>query len=75
MLSTYEPDACIVVYSMVDQSSFKVAEDIMSYLWRFGFTKKKAVVLVANKVDMERSRVVTCEGKPNYTLLLGCLFF
>ena len=69
MLSTYEPEACIVVYSMVDRDSLQTAEDIMSYLWRFGFTKKKAVILVANKVDMERSRVVTCEGKKHFERL------
>lgn len=61
MLSTYEPHACVVVYSVVDRGTFQNAEDILGYLWRFGFAKKMTLLLVANKVDMERSRLVTCE--------------
>ena len=52
----------MVVYSVVDRNSFQIAEEILGYLWRFGFTKKMTLLLVANKVDMERSRVITCEG-------------
>ena len=62
MIATYEPHACVVVYSVVDGNSFDMAAEIISYLWRFGFTKKATVLLVANKVDLERSRLVTCEG-------------
>ena len=62
MIATYEPHACVVVYSVVDSNSFDMAAEIISYLWRFGFTKKATVLLVANKVDLERSRLVTCEG-------------
>ena len=62
MLSTYEPHACAVVYSVVDRGSFQNAEEILGYLWRFGFTKKMTLLLVANKVDMERSRIITSEG-------------
>jgi len=61
MIATYEPHACVVVYSVVDGNSFDMAAEIISYLWRFGFTKKATVLLVANKVDLERSRLVTCE--------------
>ena len=63
MLSTYEPHACVVVYSVVDRGSFVKAGEILSYLWRFGFAKKKSLLLVANKVDLERSRVISCEGE------------
>ena len=63
MLSTYEPHACVVIYSVVDQNSFQTAEEILGYLWRFGYAKKMTLILVANKIDMERSRVITCEGK------------
>ena len=62
MIATYEPHACVVVYSVVDGNSFDMAAEIISYLWRFGFSKKATVLLVANKVDLERSRLVTCEG-------------
>ena len=81
MIATYEPHACVVVYSVVDGNSFDMAAEIISYLWRFGFTKKATVLLVANKIDLERSRLVTCEGilfhsflGPYYLNLLQCHF-
>ena len=61
-LSTYEPHACVIVYSATDRQSFKTAEEILGYLWRFGYTKSKSMILVANKVDLERSRMISIEG-------------
>ena len=71
MIATYEPHACVVVYSVVDGNSFDMAAEIISYLWRFGFSKKATVLLVANKVDLERSRLVTCEGTLFHSDILG----
>lgn len=63
-LSTYEPHGCVVVYSVVQRSSFRQAEEIVKYLWRENVTKDKAVILVGNKADLARSRVIgTPEGK------------
>lgn len=63
-LSTYEPHACVIVYSVVNRSSFRQAEDIIKYLWRENVTKEKAVILVGNKADLARSRVIpSAEGK------------
>ncbi|CAB0002334.1 unnamed protein product [Nesidiocoris tenuis] len=63
-LSTYEPHACAVVYSVVDKATFKVAEDILNYLWRESYTKEKTVILVGNKMDLARARAITTnEGK------------
>ncbi|XP_065092986.1 uncharacterized protein Rgk2 [Ochlerotatus camptorhynchus] len=63
-LSTYEPHACVVVYSIVDRNSFRVAEEILNYLWQEKYTKEKAVIIAANKSDLARSRVInTSEGK------------
>lgn len=63
-LSTYEPHACIIVFSVVQRSSFHVAEEILNYLWRENVTKDKAVILVGNKADLARSRVIsTNDGK------------
>ncbi|XP_054274677.1 GTP-binding protein REM 1-like [Macrosteles quadrilineatus] len=63
-LSTYEPHACVVVYSIVNRASFKVSEDILNYLWRESYTKDKSVIVVGNKADLARSRVITAnEGK------------
>lgn len=61
-LSTYEPHGCVVVFSIVSRSSFRVAEEIINYLWQENFTKDKAVILVGNKADLARSRVITAQG-------------
>lgn len=63
-LSTYEPHGCVIVYSVVQRSSFRQAEEIVKYLWRENVCKEKAVILVGNKVDLARSRVISAsEGK------------
>lgn len=63
-LSTYEPHGCVIVYSVVNRSSFRQAEEIVKYLWRENLTKEKAVILVGNKADLARSRVIpSAEGK------------
>lgn len=37
---------------------------MVKYLWRENITKEKAVILVGNKADLARSRVITtAEGK------------
>lgn len=49
---------------MVQRSTFHVAEDILNYLWRENISKDKAVILVGNKADLARSRVISmAEGK------------
>ncbi|XP_044263648.1 uncharacterized protein LOC123010647 isoform X2 [Tribolium madens] len=63
-LSTYEPHACVVVYSVVARASFQHAEETLNYLWREGYTQEKSVIVVGNKADLARSRVITAnEGK------------
>uniref|UniRef100_A0A1B0C919 Uncharacterized protein n=2 Tax=Lutzomyia longipalpis TaxID=7200 RepID=A0A1B0C919_LUTLO len=63
-LSTYEPHGCVVIYSVVTRSSFRCAEEIINYLWRENVIRDKAVILVGNKADLARSRVITTqEGK------------
>lgn len=62
-LSTYEPHGCVVVYSTTQRSSFVQAEEIVRYLLRENVCKEKAVILVGNKIDLQRSRVIpTLEG-------------
>lgn len=61
-LSTYEPHACIIVYSIVQRSSLRCAEETLNYLWRENVTKDKAVIVVGNKADLARSRVITTSG-------------
>ncbi|XP_025160473.1 uncharacterized protein LOC105182561 isoform X2 [Harpegnathos saltator] len=63
-LSTYEPHACIVVYSIVSRTSFQMAEEILNYLWREHYTQERSVIVVANKSDLARSRIISAnEGK------------
>lgn len=61
-LSTYEPHACVVVYSVVNRASFKAAEEILNYLWRENFTKDKSVIVVGNKADLARARIISSNG-------------
>ncbi|VEN51152.1 unnamed protein product, partial [Callosobruchus maculatus] len=63
-LSTYEPHACVVVYSVVARPSFQHAEETLNYLWREGYTQEKSVIVVGNKADLARARVIPSnEGK------------
>jgi len=68
-LSTYEPHACVVVYSIVDRATFKTVEDILNYLWRENYTQDKSVILVGNKADLARSRVIPTNGKNCFSLV------
>ena len=61
-LATYAPHACVVVYSVDDKNTFQVAEDILNYLWRENYTHEKSVILVGNKSDLARSRVISTAG-------------
>ncbi|XP_013104329.2 uncharacterized protein LOC106084907 [Stomoxys calcitrans] len=60
-LSTYEPHGCVVVFSIVEKASFRVAEEIVNYLWQENYTKEKAVILVGNKADLARSRSISSQ--------------
>ena len=62
ILTTYEPHACIVVYSIVDKDSFTKAQNILHYLAMQTCNEKRARILVGNKVDLERSRQVSIQG-------------
>ena len=72
-LSTYVPDALVIVYSVVDSNSFQKAEEILQYLWRTGSSTNKAVILVGNKSDLVRTRVVSIVGKKQSLLTMYVL--
>lgn len=73
-LSTYEPHACVVVYSIVDRNTFRVAEEILNYLWSEKYTKEKAVIIAANKSDLARSRVINTSGRSaSHSIFMGLL--
>ena len=62
ILTTYDPQACIVVYSIDDRNSFISACETLQYLSSPGSGYKRPTILVSNKVDLERSRVVSLQG-------------
>lgn len=62
-LSSYDPHGYLVIYSSADRSSFNVAERVLQTLWTSENIAQKAVILVGNKADLARSRVITSEGK------------
>lgn len=68
----------MIVYSVDDRTSFLKAEEMLSYLKQESLSREKmsqdsmqsgkvssdrAVILVANKVDLQRSRTVSAKGK------------
>jgi GTPase SAR1 family protein len=60
--ATYNPDVFVVVYSVVDRKSLKVAEDILLFLWKGDYVASRGVILAGNKADLERKREVTTSG-------------
>lgn len=63
-------DAFLVVYSVVDKASFNRAEEILSRLQDMDLLRTRPVILVANKIDLARSRAVSAQdGK-----CLACTF-
>ena len=63
MVTTYEPHACIVVYSIVESDSFTKAQETLQYLANQSCKDKRARILVGNKVDLQRSRQVSIQGR------------
>ena len=46
-----------------------MAEEVLQTLWRSDYVSARAVILVGNKVDLVRSRLVSTEGKKPCNLL------
>ncbi|KAL0279208.1 UNVERIFIED_CONTAM: hypothetical protein PYX00_000813 [Menopon gallinae] len=61
--STYNPDVCVVVYSVDDRGSMKVAEEMLMYLWKSDYMSSRGVILVGNKADLERKREIPTSGR------------
>ncbi|KAG8300694.1 hypothetical protein J6590_070722 [Homalodisca vitripennis] len=74
-LSTYSsPHAFCVVYSTSDRSSFQQAEQSLQFLWKTDAIRSKAVILVANKTDLVRSRVVSTQDGKLMATAYDCKF-
>lgn len=57
------PDGFLLVYSVVDRASFQRVESALRQLQEIDLIRTKAVVIVANKIDLARSRSVSAQGK------------
>nr|CAI5842735.1 unnamed protein product [Callosobruchus analis] len=69
-----DPHAYCVVYSSADRSSLEIAENILQNLWTLDTISTKAVILVANKADLVRSRVVTTEEGKSMATSYDCKY-
>ena len=64
MIQLYCPISCfLVVLAVDDVASVEEAITILNYLTEEGYTKSTAVIVVANKIDLVRSRVISEQGK------------
>ncbi|KOC68030.1 GTP-binding protein RAD [Habropoda laboriosa] len=73
-ITTYEPHAYCVVYSTTDRASVRVAEEVLQTLWRSDYVSARAVILVGNKVDLVRSRLVSTEEGKSMATSYDCKF-
>lgn len=60
-VSTYNPDAYLVVYSVASRSSWQAAKEYLSVIHRWDNAEHKAIILVGNKTDLVRLRTVSTE--------------
>ena len=56
-------DAYLILYSVIDKASFDKAESMLRKLQHSPATRYKTAILVANKVDLARSRAVSSQGE------------
>ncbi|XP_034172538.2 uncharacterized protein LOC117600772 isoform X2 [Osmia lignaria lignaria] len=73
-IATYEPHAYCVVYSTTDRASVRIAEEVLQTLWRSDYVSARAVILVGNKVDLVRSRLVSTEEGKSMATSYDCKF-
>lgn len=66
--------AYCVVYSSSDRSTLNIAETTLQALWTSDTVSTKAVILVANKADLVRSRVVTIEEGKSIATSYDCKY-
>jgi len=59
------PDAFLIMYSVIDKTSFKTTEDELARLQNWDALRSRALIVVGNKIDLVRSRAVSTQGKLN----------
>ncbi|XP_025160688.1 uncharacterized protein LOC105182798 isoform X2 [Harpegnathos saltator] len=73
-IASYEPHAYCVVYSTTDRASVRAAEEVLQSLWRSDHVSARAVILVGNKIDLVRSRLVSTEEGKSMATSYDCKF-
>ena len=64
MIEMYNPISCfLVVLAVDDVASLEEAVSILDYLVEEGQIKTTAVILIANKIDLVRNRIVSDQGR------------
>ena len=61
-IATYQPDGFMVVFAVDDDESLVEAERTLIYLKSEDILGTQAVILVANKTDLVRSRLISTNG-------------
>ena len=62
-VATYMPNGYMIVFAVDDIDSLDEAEATLSYLKKEEILQHQAVILVANKTDLVRSRVISTGSK------------
>jgi GTPase SAR1 family protein len=62
-VSTYDPTGFMIVFAVDDEESLETAERVLVYLKNMEIVQRQAVILVANKTDLVRSRVIGPSGE------------
>jgi len=58
LLTTYNGDCNVVVFSVTEEDSLQEAEEILDILWKSGNLASRAAIVVGNKTDLVRTRTV-----------------
>ncbi len=61
-----EADGYLIVYSVASRESFNDAVSILKQMKKTPELRQKVVILVGNKQDMVRKRVVKTQGKVKF---------
>ncbi|XP_017479074.1 PREDICTED: GTP-binding protein GEM-like, partial [Rhagoletis zephyria] len=67
-------DAFLVIYSCIDKESFTRAKHILSRLQDMDLTRTRPIILVANKIDLARSRAVSSQDGKCVACTFGAKF-
>lgn len=66
------PDAYIMMYSVIDKTSFKTTEDELARLQNWDALRSRSLILVGNKIDLVRSRAVSTQGELSSSCCCCC---